>query len=373
MEPSSSPPVPAGSGSMTAATDAHVALYRDAHPDWAEKVSVHAFFREKPDLAAYGPAEAVSAPATRRQWPISVALILLAIGLVAAGNWRLKQLFASSAPERSVTLTDELRTLPTRKAPTVCRAHVNEINAAIERRDWLGTIEAGERFAGDAALMRAMEGEPDAARWLAETLIVAPVLAAENATGAPQRQLYLRARTNHQRFGAAVAGEFRVRYARIVAEFFLLGGTNLPENPDAAARRTAEELIQQIAELRNRNGALLAGEEKLARRLLLIEGWCLAWRLSESPWLGLGRFDAASRDQQDRWRRLEQLITEARTKLGLANDRDLLSLELFFWRAADSFTHLPFDEEVRIGNWSAKESEIEQRIARLQQQLRPAP
>ena len=58
---------------------------------------------------------------------------------------------------------------------------------------------------------------------------------------------------------------------------------------------------------------------------------------------------------------------------GLANDRDLLSLELFFWRAADSFTHLPFDEEVRIGNWSAKESEIEQRIARLQQQLRPAP
>jgi hypothetical protein len=335
MEPSSSSPVPAGSGSVTVAADAHVALYRDAHPVWAEKVSVHAFFREKPDLAAYGPAEAVSAPATRRQWPISVALVLLAIGLVAAGNWRLKQLFDSRTPERSVTLTDELRTLPARKAPTVCRAHVNEINAAIERRDWLGTIEAGERLAGDAALMRAMESEPDAARWLAETLIVAPVLAAENATGAPQRQLYLRARMNHQRFGAAVAGEFRVRYARIVAEFFLLGGT------------------------------------PLARRLLLIEGWSLAWRLSE-PAL-LGRFDAASRDNQDRWRRLEQLIVDGRTKLGLANDRDLLSLELFFWRAADSFTHLPFDEEVRIGNWTAKESEIEQRIALLQQQLRPAP
>jgi hypothetical protein len=372
MDSSSPKPVPAGSGEVSVTTESHLALYRGAESMWAEKVSVHAFFREKPDLAAYGPADSVSAPATRRQWPVSVALVLLALGLTIFGDWRMKRLFRTATPERSVTLTDELRPLAGRKVPVVCRSHIAEINAAIERRDWLGTLEAGERLASDAALMRALEGEPDAARWLAETLIVAPVLAAENATGATQRQLYQRARASHQRFGAAVAGEFRVRYARIVADFFLLGGTNLAASPDAATRKAAEDVLQQLSELRNRNGALLDAEPRLTKRLLLIEGWSLAWRLSE-PAL-LGRFDAASRDNQDRWRRLDQMITEGKTRHGLANDRDLLALELFFWNAADSFTHIPIvDEEVRIGGWSAKESEIEQRLARLQQQLRPSP
>jgi len=357
---------PGGEPRKRADADRVLALYRERDPRWTENISVRQFFNETPSLATGAPPPA--ATATWIRWLPNAIIALACAALLVFGDWRFEQLFARNDVSREVPLTGALATLSSRSTPAVCREHVSRINDSLKRADWLGALEQAEELAATDGLREAMNANATARDWLRALLVVAPVKAAAKASGASQLALYDRALRNHSRHGPWEDAGFEARLAVLLARFHQQGGPFPTPKIGAAERVSAERLASEVGEFRNRFGADIAGDETAAKQLLVIEGYSIARRLTEG---GVKqRFDAGTRENQSRWRRLDELLREAKTQRGLANDRDVLALELFFWETAETFTWPNgFDDRVSIGGWSALESEIDGHVLRLRQRL----
>ncbi|MBI3881537.1 MAG: hypothetical protein HY301_15920 [Verrucomicrobia bacterium] len=374
-----SPPSPIPSGSpppAVAAGDGHVAAYEKRGDAWNESVLVRDFFHQQPDLAAYLPA--ATAPASRpwAQIVFNLVVLLVLVLVVVLGQWRFKELFRSAEPVRTIAFTTKPQPLARGDTPASVQAAVGQINDALAKDNWLGALEIAQKLAMPGEPREALRAKPAAWRWLVELLVSTPVLVGDRAEGGEQQRYYQRGHDNFVRYARSTGTNFTLLYHKIVADFHVLGGvhrdTTLATADDERAR--TEELLHDVSELRNRFSPELARQTDTVKRLALIEGWALAWRLGErGASKVLSRFDKDVPANQARWRRLAELINTAERDLALASDRDLLRLKLWFWEAAESFCFNPlnFDEEVVIGSWTSHELAIKATVRQIRQQLNP--
>ena len=377
--PPLSPSVSAGSQPLVAAEPGrHLDAYRTRDLAWTQTVTVRDFFHEKPEVALYLSGGGAPPRAFRRQAQLNAALGVALCLIVVFGPWRFKELFRRVEPSRTVTFTAKPPPLGRSQAPTIARELVSRIDDALAKDNLLGALEAAEQLAAQPEHLAAMRAKPEAWVWLVKVLVNVPVLAAEHADGTERLKLYQRASASFERCARGdPAPVFPLLYYGAVAKFHLLGGLHRDTQAAASASdlAQAERVLQLVGELRNRFGANVAQDPQIGKRLLLLEGWILACRLSENAASKFrSRFDPEARANQERWLRLVALLEQAERELGLATETDLLRLKLWFWETAGSFCRNPFrDEEVTISSWTRRETHIDAMVLTLRKQLNLAP
>ena len=353
----------------------HLEAYRHRDSTWADAIPAADCFASHPDLALALPGthpRHARPPSRRVRWIINGLIVAATLAIIATRDWSLWRWFRPVTVARRLELNPEPATRVPGTVSALTRARVDAINGAVERRDWEYAAQSARQLMEDPLSGPELRRDPAAWSWLGDTAVSAAVNAGDLLDGEARRQRYREAVQAYETLLAeGTTPGLLAGYGHAVARFYLQGGPTLPDTAlDPAALEQAADLLNAIGSLRQRFGPELANSRIVEDRLLLVEGWTLARRLCESGRNPIfARFDRTKTDNQLRWQRLALLLDQGAARL--AAERDFLRLQLAFWEIADSFCFNPLSnsETVRVGTWTAVESDIEARIARLRTDL----
>jgi hypothetical protein len=365
-------PPPVGHESALLRTDdeSAVEIYRDAHPEWTQRVTAEQFLAAHPTLA--GRLQPARSPAEwwpRLALPLGVAALIAA--LLLARDWKIAHLFFEPAPGQDPARTLRIPSLAQSTPPAASAAFVRAIDAAqgAAPPNWTVVLEKVAALRAQGAAMTAVRAHPQTYAWLHEVEAMAHIHLAERQ---PHRTGHWEAVGRLERdFGPAnVARPFALSFAACVARFELAGGSRdlFIGQPSAGP---PGELLDAVAALRSRFPAELAKSPAQQRQLARIEGYTLLRRIAPPRvrWASYDPFDASDPANRETWTQLAAAMARWKKLEGERPSADLDQLERVFWQAIERFCKWPTrwkDAAVTIGNHDYRRADAEAALAAIE-------
>lgn len=348
---------------------ASMELYEQCNPVWKETVLPITVLREKlPEY--FGKAET--------SWKRFLGIILLLVVGMLAFFFIYPWKFFANQELKEETMTWEVpRALA---VPVWAKKQVDQIETSVKAKNFTKAFilvqELKEKIVSayfdtpQGAAFLEIENDKVFQKWLLDICTGISLELSKNTSGASQTWYYKKVVNDFRELSGNplfFEKSFSSQMNYVNAEFNVLN-LKLLEGRFANQNKFAiEDFIATVASVRG-TFAVEIKENDLMRYLDMMEAYGLASRLNEFSFAN--RFMPTVQNLS-RWKRFCDLLDRWRTENQSValNNRDFLTLLLFKWETILSFSGLPWEEDINIGNQRYTKGEAQNQIAELKKRI----